>query len=150
MSTVVKIVQRYFPDVTTVKDARENIVVEVTKRDNQSAVVRNHKACAMAVACKKKMEADGVIVSLSKAYVIKGSVAYRYEVSEHAVREIISFDRDAGFAPGEYQLNAPVGNNKIGAIRGGNGPKTGKEPRKTKVVHRKTQGIRTVLGSGIQ
>lgn len=143
--TAVEIVQKYFPDVTQVKNAKENIVIEVTEKDNKSALVRNHKACAMAVACKKKENADGVIVSLSKAYVIKGKIATRYEVSQHAVREIISFDRNGGFAPGEYQLNIPRKNSRTG----GNTGRTGTEPRKVH-VHRKTTGIRTVLGSGLQ
>lgn len=151
MPTALEIVQKYFPEVTVVKDAKENLTITVTDKDNKSAAVRNHKACAMAVACKKQQAADGVIVSISKAYVIKGKIAYRYEVSEHATREIISFDRNAGFSPGEYQLNAPTEWNRLGkgGSRGGNSEKTGTEPRKI-AVHRKTEGIRTVLGSGLQ
>ena len=146
--TAVEIVRRYFPEVTSVKDAKENIVIEVTDKDNKSALVRNHKACAMAVACKKKMEADGVIVSISKAYVIVGKTATRYNVSDHAVREIVSFDRNAGFHPGEYQLNAPKGTKRLGHDSGGHGSKNGNGTKKK--VHRKTEGIRTVLGSGLQ
>ena len=146
MSTAVEIVQKYFPEVTSVQDAKEGILIEVTPKDNKSALVRNHKACAMAVACKKKTQADGVIVSISKAYVVIGKTAYRYEVSEHAQREIISFDRNAGFAPGEYQLNAPgprsrLGVNHIQAFH--------RDLKAKKIVHRKTDGIRTVVGSGL-
>ncbi len=148
MSTAVEIVKRYFPNVTSVVDAKEGIVIEVTDKDNKSALVRNHKACAMAVACKKKMKADGVIVSISKAYVIQGNVAYRYEVSQHAEREIVSFDRNAGFHPGEYKLNAPGPRSKLGARHD---QKTHNKTEATKIIrHQKTEGIRTVLGSGLQ
>jgi hypothetical protein len=144
-----EIVQKYFPEVTKVVDAKESITIEVTDKDNKSAFVRNHKACAMAVACKKKEHADGVIVSISKAYVIKGSTATRYTVPEHATREIVSFDRSAGFSPGEYKLLAPTFNKKLGSHTGAKSVNTGKGG-KIKRHPQKTVGIRTVLGSGLQ
>src|ERR1700688_3313049 len=90
------IVRKYFPKVKEVEDASEPITVEVTNKDNQSAAVRNHESCAMAVSCKRKMKADGVIVSIGTAYVIKGETAYRYRVPPAIQREIVSFDREAG------------------------------------------------------
>jgi hypothetical protein len=142
-----EIVQKYFPEVTKVVDAKESITIEVTDKDNKSASVRNHKACAMAVACKKKEHADGVIVSISKAYVIKGGTATRYEVSEHAVREIVSFDRNAGFTPGDYTLKAPCARQRLGVKHE---QKIHNQLGKRKRRHQMTTGIRTVLGSGLQ
>src|ERR1700734_609460 len=77
MSDALSIVKEFFPNALTVKDAKEPITVQVTKGDNNSAKVRDHKACAMAVACKRAEHADGVIVSVMTAYVIKGTTATR-------------------------------------------------------------------------
>lgn len=148
-----KIVQEYFPEVTSVKDAKEPITVEVTKADNSSAKVRNHKACAMAVACKRKMQAAGVIVSVATAYVIQGNHATRYQLPESVSREVVSFDRDAGFAPGEYTMIPFTESRKLGTSygsRGGNREIIEPGKLKKQRKHHKTTGIRTVLGSKLQ
>ena|SRR5579863_4573141 len=149
MSEALKIVQEYFPGVLSVKDAKEPIIVQVTKQDNNSAKVRDHKACAMAVACKRAEHADGVIVSVMTAYVIKGTTATRYHLPESVSREVVSFDRDAGFQPGEYTMIPPCATSRLGAITGGNNPERGKTGKKAR-KHHKTVGIRTVLGSKLQ
>jgi hypothetical protein len=147
MGDALRNVRKYFPEVTKVQDAKEPIGVIVTNADNRSAKVKNHQACAMAVACKRGRRPDGVIVSINRAYVIKGNLATRYRLTESASREVVSFDREAGFAPGEYTLMPPEPSRKLGAITGGNGQKTGTG----KPVIRKhvTTGIRTVLGSRV-
>lgn len=142
-----RIVQEYFPNVKTVTDATRFITVEVTKRDSNSAQVRNHKACAMAVACKRKMQAEGVIVAVSTAYVINGTKAERYKLPESVSREVVSFDRNGGFAEGEYSLRPPSRCEQLGVKAGGGGSKTG-NGKKTHYHH--TSGIRTVLGSKLQ
>ena len=148
MSDALHIVQEFFPDVKLVKDAKEPITVQVTKSDNSSAKVRDHKACAMAVACKRTEHADGVIVSVMTAYVIKGTTAIRYHLPESVSREVVSFDRDAGFQPGEYTMTVPSPTRRLGAIIGGNTGHT-KSGKKIARAHR-TTGIRTVLGSRLQ
>lgn len=145
MSSALQNVQKYFPGVESVVDAKEPITVEVTKQDNKSAKVKNHQACAMAVACKRTMKADGVIVSVSTAYVINGTTATRYRIPESVSREVISFDREAGFDPGLYSLAVCEPTSKLGASRGGNTGRTGTGNKK-KTKHQ-TGGIRTVLGS---
>lgn len=147
MASALQVVQEFFPDVRSVVDADEPSIVEVTKRDSDSAAVRNHKACAMAVACKRKMAADGVIVSVSTAYVVRGKKAVRYHLPERVSREVVSFDRNGGFAPGEYALNVPDKSNRIGHMNGGSKRTNGKGK---KVKHHHTTGIRTVLGSKLQ
>ena len=139
------IVRKFFPSVKAVDDADEAINIEVTGRDTKSARVRDHGECAMAVACKRQHKLDGVIISVGTAYLIKNNRAVRYKMTEHASREIVSFDRNGGFAAGEYRLKPPVADQRLGAQSGsgrhGNG--TGKP------IARKhfTSGIRTVLGS---
>ena len=60
------IVRKFFPHVAAVHDALTNTQIEVTKADASSRAVKNHNACAMAVACKRKFKLDGVIISRSR------------------------------------------------------------------------------------
>lgn len=141
-------VQAAFPNVTKVVDAKKDTSFEVTKADTKSAAVRNHTACAAAVACKRKLELDGVIMSVSTAYLIKGNTATRYKVPEAVSREITSFDRDAIFEPGDYRLKAIPKTALLGAGNGrgvgGRGlPSSGIIRR----INHKTGGLRASLGS---
>lgn len=149
MSNAINIVRKFFPDVQQVVDATRAISVDVTKRDSESATVRNHKGCAMAVACKRKQKADGVIISVGTAYVIKGKTAIRFKVPESVSREVVSFDRHGGFSPGEYNLRPPRSSEKLGSY-----PATrsrgGRSSRPTNPKKHHTKDIRTVLGSGLQ
>jgi len=142
------IVQEFFPEVTSVKDAKHAREIEVTKHDNDTSKKRNHKECAMALACKRATHADGVIISVKTAYVIEGRTATRYHLPERVSREVISFDRNGGFAPGIYKMLAPANGHHLG-YPGGHSSHTGKQ-RKSKphiIKRNMTTGIRTVLGS---
>jgi hypothetical protein len=140
-------VRKFFPNVTHVEDASESIDVTVTVADDKASKRMEHDTCAMAVACKREQKVDGVIISRKTAYLIKGKTATRYELPESVSREVVSFDRGAGFAPGDYSMRPPSGSRKLGALSGGVGGDrhrgTGKPVRR---VH-KTDGIRAVLGS---
>jgi hypothetical protein len=139
------IVRKYFTKVEEVREATEPIEIEVTAQDSNSAAVRNHESCAMAVACKRTTKADGVIVSMQVAYIIKGKVATRYQLPESVSREIVSFDREAGFAPGHYRLIVAPPTERLENLKykkSGTNKTTGKPIRH---FHR-TTGIRTVLG----
>lgn len=103
-----KIVQKLFPQVRHILEARKSIRIQVTDRDTKSASVKNHKECALAVACKRMLPIDGVIISRSVAYAIVGDKATRYMLPQSASREIVSFDRGSGFYPGTYQLSRPA------------------------------------------
>src|SRR6266404_4466801 len=104
MPTSLELVRKFFPEVTRVEDSGRNSIIEVTKKDETIAKKKSHKTCAMAVACKRKFDLDGVIISVNRAYLIKDKVARRYMLPESVSREVVSFDRDAGFEPGEYEL----------------------------------------------
>lgn len=143
MANAYHIVRKLFPDVQHIKDSDEKTTIEVTKKDNSSATVRNHKSCAMAVACKRKFNLDGVIISIHTAYLIKGKTATRYFVPESVSREIISFDRNGGFAEGEYTLNKVPKNHRLGDYHA---PAKNEKHTSRKVIRRHfTQGIRTSL-----
>jgi hypothetical protein len=148
MAYALEIVQQLFPEVTSVVDAKSDVMVEVSDRDINSATVRDHKACALAVACKKKFKADGVIISLSRAYLIQGKKATRFSVPAAVAREIVVFDRDGKFLAGEYSLNAVSKAAKLGV---GHGNKSKNASKKkggiAKRFARHTGGIRAALGS---
>jgi hypothetical protein len=148
MASALSSVQKLFPNVTHVVDAKNNRTIEVTKKDTTSATVRSHKACAMAVACKRKLRLDGVMMAVSTAYLISGNTATRYRVPPSVAREITAFDRNAEFEPGEYQLTAIGENERLGKRRGKlpekGGPKSG---NLIKRFRHKTGGIRASLGS---
>ena len=135
------VVRKHFPDVKTVKDAKSNISVEVTKQDVAISKRGKHKECAMAVACKRKMKLDGVLIARSIGYVIKGNTATRFKIPTSLSREVTSFDRGASFEPGTYSLAKPdkaLGTRK----RSGKHSRSGKGPQ----FHHFTVGIRAVLG----
>lgn len=149
MAKALNIVQAVFPNVTKVVDAKKDSNIEVTKRDTSSATVRNHKACAMAVACKRKLDLDRVIMSVSTAYLIKDNVATRYKVPPSVAREITAFDRNAAFEPGEYKLNAPSTTNRLGEYASGKSSsnKNRNNGKMAKRFRHKTTDIRASLGS---
>jgi len=147
MANARTIVNQFFPKVTKINDADEALEIQVNKRDCNSARVRDHGECALAVAAKRIAHMDGAIVSISTAYLIKGDTATRYHLPASASREIVSFDRDAGFDAGTYVLNAPHKTVRLGAHRSHKGKKNA-GPRtstlKSKFRHH-TEGIRTSL-----
>ena len=147
-STSLRIVKQFFPEVTKVTDADKPLHVTVTAGDNKSSQVRNHNACAMAVACKRQEKCDGVIVAVGVAYTIKGQEAVRYVLPPSVSREVVSFDRKAGFVPGEYQLSVPA--KRIGA-RTGKESESNSGRQNSGGIKRRfrhfTEGIRTALVS---
>ncbi len=118
MANALQIVRNFYPKVTEVRDATRGMYIEVTKQHSNSAAVKRHDDCALAVACKKtKRGVTGAIISLKTSYIIKGNKAYRYTTPASVAREIVSFDRKAGFEPGEYRLSAPPPSIRLGAHR---------------------------------
>jgi hypothetical protein len=144
MPTSLSIVKKFFPEVEHISDATKNLRVEVTRKDSNSSAVKNHKGCAMAVACKRTFGVQGVLISRDRAYLIKDNRATRYSLNNSVSREVVSFDRGAGFAEGVYELSKPPKVEvKTGKPKGkshGNGPDY-KGPR---FVHQ-TTGIRESL-----
>lgn len=144
-SKALSVVRQYFPGVTSVVDSSKGADIEVTGPDNKNSVSLDHSNCALAVACKRVLKADGVLVGTTTCYVIYGHRAVRYKLQESTSREIVSFDRHAGFYAGIYSLRAPSPQEQLGAK-----PHSGKEGvsgfRKPKFRH-VTGGIRTILGN---
>lgn len=136
--------RQYFPGVTAVSDATRGAEIEVTVPDSKNSISLDHARCALAVACKRSFKADGVLVGTKTCYVIHGHNAVRYKLPESTSREIVSFDRKAGFYPGRYSLRAPGPQERFGSAQSGRTHNYSgfKKPR----FHHMTGGIRTILG----
>lgn len=144
MSNALNTVQKFFPGVTEVADATAPAKIEVTAADGTKKGRKNHAECALAVACKKKFNLDGVIISRTMAYLVKGKKARRFQLPQGTAREVVSFDRGAGFAPGTYLLSAISGTNRLGQVSGGHSREKGDgRPKQFRHI---TANIRTVLG----
>ncbi len=143
-STSLKVVKKFFPAVKKVVDATRNAAIEVTMKDVRSAAVRQHDACAFAVACKHKFHLDGVIISRSVAYLVKGDTARRFMLPESVKHEIVSFDRGAGFAVGKYALQSVPKSSHLGSRERPQYSKT-RETKQKRFRHI-TTSVRTVLG----
>lgn len=135
------IVRKLVPDVTVVKDATRGLSIEVAKRDQRAQGRRKHKDCALAVACRRTMKLDAVIVSMSRVYLIKNTVATRYEFPPSVAREIVSFDRGGGFGVGTYALNK-ISHGHKQRRRGGDG---GKHTGTRAPARHLTAGVRVAL-----
>ena len=136
------VVRKFFPNVKKVEDSKHRLTVDVHQTDVNAAKRFAHAECAMAVACQKKEQADGVIISIGSAYVIKGNTARRYAVPASVAREVVSFDRHNEFVPGSYHLAPPAPSNRIGYTRPTGGPNNKK---RGPVKRHFTQNVRTIL-----
>ncbi len=144
MPSALSIVQRFYPNVRSVTDTKKNVFVEVTIKDCKSKAVKNHQECALALACKRTMGLDGVIIAMRVAYLVKGKEAVRFGLGESIAREITAFDRNGSFHPGKYILLKPshrIGNPASSGTK--NGYQKGKSGRKI-AYHHLTQDVRHI------
>lgn len=142
MSSALDIVRKQFPDVTKIVDLRRPMKMEVTSKDVSKSKKKDHNNCAMAEACKRKLKLDGVIVSINRGYLIKGKKAIRFNIPESVSREIISFDRGAEFAPGDYRLDPIPKTQRLGTS---SSDKRNHPRNRPNVKMHKTDNIRAVL-----
>lgn len=140
-------VRKFFPNVKSVSDADDNAIVEVTRDDVKNSAKKDLNGCAMAVAAKRQFHATGMIVSPSVAYIVKHDKAIRFQLPTSVQKEIVSFDRGAGFAEGTYQLNYPKKSQRIGARRErALSPSQVHDNKRKRRFYHATTGIRAILG----
>lgn len=117
-----KRIQSHFPQVKTVTDAREGVLVTVTEADSKGAVPDDPENCAMAKAAVREKIADGAIIGVGYSWLIEGTKATRFKTSIGVGREITSFDRHHDFAAGvNYRLSPVAPANRLGARPGRKG-----------------------------
>jgi hypothetical protein len=151
MASSLNIVKKFFPKVKKVTDADEPAFLEVTEDDSKTGSRRDHNNCAFARACARKFRAQGVIVSVYTAYIVKGDEAIRYHLPPSVSREVVSFDRNARFEEGLYELSRPSAGHRLGARQGranNTDKKNSPNPRFKKRFAHFTGGIRAILGTG--
>lgn len=145
--SALNVVRKFFPNVETVVDATRSAPIEVTSRDCTAKGVRDHTACAMAVACKRKFHLDGVIIARTTAYLVKGKQARRFHVPHSIAREVVAYDRGASFSPGKYVL-APISKgHRFGVAKPG---KVSGKANKTPRFRHVTNKIRTTLSGELE
>lgn len=126
-------VKRLFPNVTFAYDSNQAIEISVNNKDCSDAKRKDSANCALARAAKRELKADGAIIGLSSSYIIRGAKAIRFATPEAVQREIVSFDRNQNFEPGEYRLVPKSPTNRLGQIR--NRKVGGKNKNATRKIH---------------
>ena len=139
--SIMSALRKQFPNLREVRDATKRLAIEVTPRDESAAKKKHHKECAMALACRRKMNLDGVLISRSRAYLVKDNVATRYDLPIAVQKEVISFDRGGGFDIGGYELLKP--GHKLGETHGNGGGHA--STAKMRAPRHLTGKIRTVV-----
>lgn len=130
---------RHFPNVKEVVDATKAVKVIVQSRDNVEGRKKQPTECAMAKAMRREFNADGVIIGLSRSYIIRGDKAVRYQTPDSVARELVSFDRHQDFAPGVYSLS-PISPSSHRGYSGSQARGRGTRP----IVHKATARVRTL------
>jgi hypothetical protein len=150
MVSSLNIVKKFFPKVKKVTDADEPAFLEVTEDDSKTGSRRDHNNCAFARACARKFRATGVIISVQTAYIVKGDEAIRYHLPPSVSREVVSFDRNAGFEEGQYELSRPSAGHRLGARKERNTyagtERASKKSRGIRSFRHYTGNIRATLG----
>lgn len=136
--------QRHFPNVTKVVDAKDSIAVSVKKGDVAAGRRNQPGSCALAKACVREFKADGALINIGFSYIIKDDLAVRYKTSVAVGREITSFDRHHDFAEGaDYLLSKVSPASRLGVHRSGpSGPKKGHQRSQPKPTVHRTVRIR--------
>lgn len=119
METALTMVQRYYPNVRSVEDAKKPVLIAVNRQDCTNAKPLSFTDCAFALACKRS-DFDGAVITLSTAYLVNGTKATRYKISNVLSREITVLDRTKDgdkFRMSQYKLNAPSASSKLGPRR---------------------------------
>ena len=109
------VIQRIWPEVTKVVDAKAPDHIDVLPQDKKGASAKSPANCVFARACKRRF-GDDALVSLTMAYVRKGRLAIRYSLSSKMHDEAIAYDRSGGVGDTvdeqQYILKPPASRTK--------------------------------------
>lgn len=132
--TLPRSVKKLFPEVEFAFDADKPVEISVEPRDCRDGRKLMPTECALARAARRELKADSVIIGMSTSYVIRGNTAIRFATPQSVAREIVSFDRNQDFAPGDYHLAVKAPTNKLGTYQTRNHGGGSKEAKR-KVHH---------------
>lgn len=102
---------------TRIVDAKTDKKIEVTEKDIEKAICRDHQKCAFAQAIKRITGADWVDVSNSRVLIKTGArTATRWVLPLIAQKQVRFFDTHEGrMAPCKLELKAPPAHDELGA-----------------------------------
>lgn len=95
---------------------------KITPRDIENGQPNDPCACAAALALRRTLGADEVLVYRDVTYARKKNEAVRYKTSAQLRLETIVFDREGNFFPGEYELGPGPISKPPKAKRSGSAP----------------------------
>ena len=136
-------VLRAFPQVTKVVESRKAVLITVRAEDCKNSTAGEPDACALAVAAKRQYKVQGAFIGLTVSYLIRGKTAIRFETPDTVQREVVSFDRNKDFAPGEYHLAGVRPSARRKAVRT-QPQKPGSRSKGHRIVHKETVRVRNV------
>ena len=133
-------------------DANKAIVVDVTKADCNKADRKNPEQCALARAVEREYKGKGVVAAYffrSCAWLEYKDKLVRYHLPPSTQKEVVSFDRGAGFMPGRYQLSGVAKSGTMAEIQRRSRKRPGRhQPVGTRIKRRfvhKTEGVRNII-----
>lgn len=137
-------IQKTFPQVEKITNAKKPVLITVTESDNSKASKKDPQKCALATACKRQLSVDGVIIGIGTSYLIKGKQAIRFKTSVSVGREITSFDRHHDFQAGRNYRLSPMSPSAIRSTVFGGNKKTNKGNGKKLSRRHYTENVRSM------
>lgn len=139
--SALSIVHKYAPHVKRVIDGGKYLNIKISARDCRYGKCGSVNNCAIAKACKRTY--DDAIISKKIAYLIEGTTAYRFFIPSSLRRQIVLFDRDNTFTPGQYELLPPRFTQKLEAVRTASKKQRSEDKTAIRNNHR-AEGIRSL------
>jgi hypothetical protein len=88
-------------------DAKQDLILNVTKEDIGKSKKKDVNFCAIATAGRRNKLFQAVQILRTCANVLVDGKLYHYVLPEREQKEIVCFDRTGIMAPGKYVLKAP-------------------------------------------
>lgn len=101
-------------DGLPLRDALNDLIINVTNKDVRTQGKRSSTECAAAVAICREQKVTEARVYLSRVYVRKERHWDRYVTPAALRTELVVFDRTGAFDVGKYRLMAPHETQKLG------------------------------------
>lgn len=134
-------------DGAPVVNATKKLPITITPRDVKLGETKDPGACAAARACMREAGATQARVHISTTYLKMDKEWVRYRTPAAIRSEIISFDRGAGFQPGDYVLRPLQPSHRASGKRMG-GPDRAKPKTKIRIKRAKRHVVTGIRHHG--
>lgn len=133
-------------DGKPVVDAKRPLLLSISPLDVKRGKTKKPEACAAALALRREAHCKTARVHLGRTYVETPKAWVRYQTPRSVRTEIISFDRGASFAPGDYTFSPLAPTQLLGQRRGSKKSDNNKS-HKTRPRHH-VAGVREIAHRG--